>query len=55
MGTLVIKLPTGYLGNPCLAGSKEYVAFWIDWGGGWQWVGTPSTTYMTSPPFPRRV
>jgi hypothetical protein len=40
VGTLVIKLPTGYLGNPCAAGSREYVAFWIDWGGGWQWVGT---------------
>jgi hypothetical protein len=44
VGTLVIKLPTGYLGNPCTAGSKEYVAFWIDWGSGWQWVGTPSVT-----------
>jgi hypothetical protein len=41
VGTLVIKLPTGYLGGPCTAGSKEYVAFWIDWGSGWQWVGTP--------------
>ena len=44
VGTLLVKLPTGYLGNPCSAGSKEYVAFWIDWGSGWQWVGTPSVT-----------
>ena len=45
VGTLVIKLPTGYLGNPCTAGSREYVAFWIDWGGGvWQWAGTSSVT-----------
>lgn len=44
VGTLAVKLPTGYLGNACSAGSKEYVAFWIDWGGGWQWVGTPSVT-----------
>jgi hypothetical protein len=44
VGTLVIKLPTGYLGGPCTAGSQEYVAFWIDWGSGWQWVGTPSVT-----------
>jgi hypothetical protein len=43
IGTLVIKLPTGYLGSPCFAGSREYVAFWIDWGAGWVWVGTPST------------
>jgi hypothetical protein len=42
VGTLVIKLPTGYLGNPCAAGSKEYVAFWIDWGKGWQYEGTAS-------------
>src|SRR5579863_3376454 len=42
VGTLVVKLPTGYLGNPCTAGSNEYVAFWIDWGGGWQWAGTAS-------------
>jgi hypothetical protein len=44
VGTLVIKLPTGYLGNPCTAGSKEYVAFWMDWGSGWQWAGTPFVT-----------
>jgi hypothetical protein len=44
VGTLSIKLPTGYLGNPCTSGSKEYVAFWIDWGSGWQWAGTPSVT-----------
>ena len=44
VGTLEIKLPSGYLGNPCTSGSKEYVAFWIDWGSGWQWVGTPSVT-----------
>jgi len=44
VGTLVVKLPSGYLGKPCTAGSKEYVAFWIDWGSGWEWVGTPSVT-----------
>jgi hypothetical protein len=44
VGTLTIKLPNGYLGNACSAGSKEYVAFWIDWGSGWQWVGTPSVS-----------
>jgi hypothetical protein len=44
VGTLVIKLPTGYLGSPCFAGRREYVAFWIDWGGGWEYAGTASTT-----------
>ena len=41
-GTIRIKLPTGYLGNLCSAGSLEYVAFWIDWGNGWEWAGTAS-------------
>jgi len=44
VGTLEIKRPSGYLGGPCTAGSKEYVAFWIDWGNGWEWAGTPSVT-----------
>jgi hypothetical protein len=43
IGTLQIKLPTGYLGGPCFAGSREYVAFWIDWGAGYQYAGTAST------------
>jgi hypothetical protein len=43
IGTLQVKLPTGYLGGPCFAGSREYVAFWIDWGGGYQYAGTAST------------
>ncbi|WP_263352182.1 hypothetical protein [Acidicapsa acidisoli] len=42
VGTLQIKLPIGYSGGLCTAGSTEYVAFWIDWGSGWEWAGTPS-------------
>lgn len=30
VGTLRVKLPVGYSGTPCTAGSKEYVAFWAD-------------------------
>jgi hypothetical protein len=44
VGTLLVKLPTGYLGNPCFGGSLEYVAFWIDWGSGWQYAGTATTS-----------
>jgi len=29
-----IKVPYGYNGNLCTLGSKEYVAFYIDWGDG---------------------
>ena len=36
-----IKKPTGYKGNLCLSGSKEYVVFYIDWGtGGYDYVAT---------------
>ena len=40
VGTVHIKQPAGYLGNLCTTGSEEYVAFWIDWGSGWEWAGT---------------
>ncbi len=30
IGTFRVKLPAGYSGNPCTAGSKEYVTFWAD-------------------------
>jgi hypothetical protein len=42
VGTILIKLPVGYSGNLCSAGSLEYVAFWLDWGGGYEWAGTAS-------------
>ncbi len=42
VGTIRIKRSGGYLGNLCHNGSLEYVAFWVDWGGGWEWAGTTS-------------
>lgn len=43
VAVLTIKRPTGFSGNLCQAGSTEYVAFWVDWGGGsWDYVGTSS-------------
>ncbi|MBA7523461.1 hypothetical protein ES705_15588 [subsurface metagenome] len=35
-----VKLPYGFSGDLCTMGSKEYVAFYIDWGSGYQHVGT---------------
>src|SRR5450432_692105 len=32
--TIAIKLPTGYDGNLCSDGSREYVQFYIDYGDG---------------------
>jgi hypothetical protein len=44
VGVLTVKLPNGYSGSLCSRGSREYVAFWVDWGdgAGWQHVGTTS-------------
>ena len=55
VGILRIKRPFGYSGTQCQPGSKEYVAFWIDWqdGAGWQWVGTSQLNvhdFTTIPP-----
>jgi hypothetical protein len=41
-GTVAIKLPGGYGGNLCLAGTFEHVRFFVDYGGGWQDVGVAS-------------
>ena len=37
--TIPIKLPTGYGGGLCYAGSTEYVRFFIDYGDGWEDAG----------------
>lgn len=42
VATIDVKLSSGYLGNLCTAGSNEYVAFWADWGTGYEYVGTTS-------------
>lgn len=44
VGILTVKLPSGYSGNLCSAGSTEYIAFWVDWGGGWEHAGTGSVS-----------
>jgi len=42
VATINIKKKAGYSGSLCDAGSKEYVAFWIDWGDNckWQYLNT---------------
>jgi len=37
--TVQIKLPYGYGGGLCGAGSTEWVRFYVDYGGGWEDVG----------------
>lgn len=40
VGVIKVKLPYGFNGGLCTAGSTEYVAFWVDWGAGYQYAGT---------------
>jgi hypothetical protein len=39
---LTLRQGSGYSGEPWTAGSSEYVAFWVDWGSGFQYEGTAS-------------
>ncbi len=41
-GAIHVKRPDGYLGDLCTNGSREYVAFYMDFGNGWQYMGTSS-------------
>jgi hypothetical protein len=43
-GVLTVKQRSGYAGGPSTAGSREFVAFWVDWGSGFQYQGTTSVT-----------
>ena len=42
VGIFEVKQSSGYSGGPCSTGSREYVAFWVDWGFGWEYAGTTS-------------
>jgi hypothetical protein len=37
--TIAVKLPYGYGGNLCMAGTTEYVRFFLDYGSGWEDAG----------------
>lgn len=46
VANFVMKRANGYSGGPCTAGSKEHVAFWIDWDDkcDWTYLGTVTQT-----------
>ena len=48
VATVEIKQPSGYSGKLCDPGSDEYVAFWVDWGFGFQYEGTASAAVFDS-------
>ena len=39
-GVIKIKRPSGYSGDLCTNGSREYIAFYLDFGSGWEYQGT---------------
>jgi hypothetical protein len=41
-GVLTVKQRSGYSGGPSTAGSREFVAIWVDWGSGFQYEATTS-------------
>jgi hypothetical protein len=49
---ILVKKPYGYSGDLCYTGSKEYVAFYMDFGAGWQYMGTSSVTVHDIPQIP---
>ena len=50
-----IKQNAGYCGGFDTAGSNEFVAFWVDWGSGWDYAGTTSVAVHDSSPLPVRT
>jgi hypothetical protein len=43
-GVIEIKRSSGYSGNLCTKGSQEYVAFYLDFGSGWEYIATGAVT-----------
>ena len=52
VGTINVKLSSGYSGGLCTAGSQEYVAFWMDFGSGWEYQGTTAVNTHDINPMP---
>lgn len=48
-GIVQIKRPSGYSGGLCSAGSREYIAFYLDFGSGWEYQGTTSVVVHDVP------
>ncbi|MBV2361404.1 hypothetical protein KUH32_16690 [Thalassococcus sp. CAU 1522] len=51
-GVVQIKRRSGYSGGLCSKGSKEYIAFYLDFGSGWVYQGTTSVTVHNIPQIP---
>ena len=51
-GVIQIKRPSGFSGDLCTDGSKEYIAFYLDFGSGWEYQGTTSVVVHDIPQTP---
>jgi hypothetical protein len=49
---ILVKRPSGYSGDLCHEGSREYVAFYMDFGSGWEYMGTTSVRVHDIPSIP---
>jgi hypothetical protein len=47
--TVIIRQTTGYNGGLCTTGSNEFVAFYLDFGNGWVYMGTSSVNVHDIP------
>ncbi len=54
VASFTIKRPSGFNGQPCQAGSKEYVSFWVDYDNTckWTYAGTVSVAVHDYASFP---
>ncbi len=50
--TVIVKKPSGYAGSLCDKGSREYVGFYMDFGSGWEFMGTSSVEVHDINPVP---
>jgi len=50
--TVNLKQSSGFSGGLCTAGSREYVAFYMDFGSGWVYMGTSSVGVHDISPLP---
>jgi hypothetical protein len=50
--TIDVKQSSGYSGGLCTRGSQEYVAFWVNWGSGFEYTGTTSVNVHDISPMP---
>lgn len=50
--TVTVKKSLGYAGSLCDKGSREYIGFYMDFGSGWQFMGTSSVEVHDVNPLP---